>query len=169
MSSRFLPFVLSTKSPRCDEHANSERLGAEWNAPRTIWPLARRGCRSFSRLSGRATAFSTFLLSERGHPRHTCEARVHLVLPDTCSGKRPNAMNTQIQRGSVQSGTPLPPSGHLQREAAAHFQGSLVVPQHFRCSRGCKHTDAASHHCRRPSALSTSIHVAPFRLLMHRP
>ena len=41
-------------------------------------------------------------------------------------------MNTQIQRGLVQSGTPLTPSGHLQGEVAGHFQGSLVVPQHFR-------------------------------------
>ena len=37
------------------------------------------------------------------------------------------------------------------------------------CSWGCEHTDAASNHCRRPSALSASVHIEPPRLLVQRP
>ena len=73
--------MLSQKA-KCDEHAHSERLGAECNTPHTIWPLARRSCRSFSRLWCATALLVIFFLPERGQPKHIIEARVHPVLPD---------------------------------------------------------------------------------------
>ena len=52
------------------------------------------------------------------HPKHQLG---QLVLQEASSAKSPKTMNTEIQRGLVQSGTPLTPNGPLQGEVDDHF------------------------------------------------
>ena len=59
--------------------------------------------------------------AEFNHPKHELEAGWQLVLQATSSAKGPKTMNTEIQRGVVQSGTPLTPNGPLQGEVDDHF------------------------------------------------
>ena len=60
-------------------------------------------------------------LAERDHPNQELEAGGQLVLQATSSAKSPKTMNTEIQRGLVQSGAPLTPNGPLQGEVDDHF------------------------------------------------
>ena len=59
--------------------------------------------------------------AERGHPERELEAGGQLVLQAMSSMKSTKTMNTEIQRGLVQSVTPLIPNGPLQTEVDHHF------------------------------------------------
>ena len=55
------------------------------------------------------------------HREHELGAGRQQVLQETSSAKPPNAMNTEIPRGSVHSATRLTPNSPLQGEVCDHF------------------------------------------------
>ena len=55
------------------------------------------------------------------HPTHGIEAGGQLVLQATSSAKSLKTMNTEVQKGMAQLGTPLTPNGPLRGEVDDHF------------------------------------------------